>query len=74
MHEEVRFAAPAELARCLLWGLVCILCVSRVNTVQELLSLGAYIKWTDAILGKRVFLHIFAILIPFHSARLSSDL
>ena len=72
-HEEAHFAAPTELAICLCWGLAHILCVSGGNAMQGLLSWDAYVEWSEAKLSKQIFCHIFAILIPFHSIRLSHD-
>jgi len=50
------FAAPAELAMCLCWGLARILRVSGGNAVQGLLSRDAYVEWSEAELGKQNFL------------------
>jgi len=74
-HEEARFAAPAELAMCLRWGLARVLRVSGGNAVRGLLSWDMYVEWSEAELGKR---HspsrlIHTILIPVHSPRLSNN-
>ena len=55
-HEEARFAAPAELAMCLRWGLARILRVSGGNAVRGLLSWDAYVEWSEAELGEKLFL------------------
>jgi Domain of unknown function (DUF1708) len=74
-HEEARFAAPAELAMCLRWGLARVLRVSGGNAVRGLLSWDAYVEWSEAELGNRFSsprLQL-AMLTPLFSPRLSDD-
>jgi hypothetical protein len=53
-HDEARFAAPAELAMCLRWGLARVFRVSGGNAVRGLLSWDMYVEWSEAELGKRL--------------------
>src|SRR5260221_9270068 len=53
-HEEARFAAPAELAMCLRWGLARVLRVSGGNAVRGLLSWEMYVEWSEAELRNRL--------------------
>jgi len=53
-HEEARFAAPAELAMCLRWGLARVLRVSGGNAVRGLLSCDLCVEWSEAELGKPI--------------------
>jgi hypothetical protein len=58
-HEEAHFAAPAELAMCLRWGLACILRVSGINAVRGLLSWDAYVEWVRPSLVSNFFCPVF---------------
>ena len=53
-HDEARFAAPAEFAMCLRWGLARVLHVSGGNAVRGLLSWDMYVEWSEAELCKRL--------------------
>ena len=44
---------------CLRWGLAHILCVSGGSAVRGLLSLDAYVEWSEAELGEQLFLPHF---------------
>ena len=58
-REEARFAAPAELAMCLRWGLARVLRVSGGNAVRGFISWDMYVEWSEAEVGK-CFLSRFA--------------
>ncbi|KAI0280241.1 hypothetical protein BC826DRAFT_1191647 [Russula brevipes] len=47
-REEARFAAPAELAMCLRWGLARVLRVSDGNAVRGFISWEMYVEWSEA--------------------------
>jgi Domain of unknown function (DUF1708) len=74
-HDEARFAAPAELAMCLRWGLARVLRVSGGHAVRGLLSWDMYVEWSEAELGKRLSppVFIYTMLTPVSSPRLSSN-
>ncbi|KAH9987661.1 hypothetical protein BJV74DRAFT_978753 [Russula compacta] len=47
-REEARFAAPAELAMCLRWGLARVMRVYGGNVVRGLISWDMYVEWSEA--------------------------
>ena len=51
--EEVRFAAPSELAMWLRWGLARVLRVSGANAVHGLISWDMYVEWNESDSYKR---------------------
>ncbi|KAI9507647.1 hypothetical protein F5148DRAFT_1306912 [Russula earlei] len=50
-REEARFAAPAELAMCLRWGLARVRRVSGGNAVRGFIFWDTYVEWSDAELA-----------------------
>ena len=74
-HEEARFAATAELAMCLRWGIARVLRVSGGNAVQaSSLGIGTLSGVRSNLVSDflpHVFIHTMLILV--HSPRLSNN-
>jgi len=51
-REEACFAAPAELAMFLRWGLARVMRVSGLNAVRGLLSWDMYVEWSESELSE----------------------